>query len=79
MFKNLRTIGDALTKVVVSVCGISESIENGVDAINSSTKALSRYAEDLDKGAIDDCRRNEVARVSAMKIYEEELAALEAL
>ena len=73
MLKNLSTISNSITQVIVSLCGITKSVDNLVDSANSATHAISRHAEELDKDAEFDCKQNALKRAKLLTDLSAEL------
>ena len=73
MLKNLTTIGNSITKVIVSITGITESVDNLINSANSVTHAISRHADELDKDAEFDCKQNALKRAKLLTDLSAEL------
>ena len=73
MLKNLSTISNSITQVIVSLCGITQSVDNLVDSVNSATHAISRHALELDKDAEFECEKNAATRAKLIAEYSAEL------
>lgn len=77
MFETIGTILRAISSLVTSLVGITQSIDNVVASTNHATNALKSTAEELDNDVAFTCQKKQATRTAAILKYEKELSDLE--
>lgn len=76
MFETIGTILRAISSLVTSIVGITQSIDNVVSATNHATKSLDLTAQELEDDTRFTCKKKHADRITAMQAYEYELKTL---
>ena len=77
IFADIRIISESFTKVIVSACKISDSVENLVESSNHCTAAIKAHANELELDAIFECDKNSLTREQRIAEHKAKLADLQ--